>query len=323
MAKLSLIAPIGGALALVVGAATYITLDRASAPTTRTEAPRETAPQPEPEPPRELAQPDFDLVRADPRGSLVAAGRGEPGARIVLQDQSGVLEETAVEPSGEWVIIRSEPLSPGARELTVLQQVEGQDPQVSVQSVLVVIPEREDARATVVLGKPGGPSTVLQSPFEDQDIGPLRLETVDYDDAGGVIFSGQAAPTARVRVLANEAVLGETRADDEGRWAVVAGATLPAGVYDLQVDQIDADGRVSAVIALPFEREAPGEIALGPDRVVVQPGDSLWRMARRLYGEGVQYTVLYGANQSQIRDPNLIYPGQSFVAPGAEAAQDG
>jgi nucleoid-associated protein YgaU len=29
--------------------------------------------------------------------------------------------------------------------------------------------------------------------------------------------------------------------------------------------------------------------------------------------------VIYGANQEQIRNPNLIYPGQVFVLPGEGA----
>jgi len=50
-------------------------------------------------------------------------------------------------------------------------------------------------------------------------------------------------------------------------------------------------------------------------RVVVQPGNSLWRISRRLYGKGVRNSVIYQANKNQIRDPDLIYPGQIFVVP--------
>ena len=49
--------------------------------------------------------------------------------------------------------------------------------------------------------------------------------------------------------------------------------------------------------------------------VVVQPGNSLWRIARRVYGEGVQYTIIYSANKQQIGNPDLIYPGQVFQVP--------
>ena len=50
--------------------------------------------------------------------------------------------------------------------------------------------------------------------------------------------------------------------------------------------------------------------------IIVQPGNNLWNIARVIYGRGVRYTTIYEANRDQIRDPNLIYPGQVFKAPG-------
>ena len=47
----------------------------------------------------------------------------------------------------------------------------------------------------------------------------------------------------------------------------------------------------------------------------ISRGDSLWQISRRTYGRGNRYTVIYDANQDQIRDPNRIYPGQMFVLP--------
>jgi nucleoid-associated protein YgaU len=48
---------------------------------------------------------------------------------------------------------------------------------------------------------------------------------------------------------------------------------------------------------------------------IVSRGDNLWRISRRIYGEGTRYTVIYDANQGQIRNPDRIYPGQIFVLP--------
>ncbi|MCJ2053334.1 LysM peptidoglycan-binding domain-containing protein [Methylobacterium sp. J-070] len=50
----------------------------------------------------------------------------------------------------------------------------------------------------------------------------------------------------------------------------------------------------------------------------ISRGDNLWRISQRTYGRGERYTVIYDANQSQIRDPDLIYPGQIFVLPGGK-----
>jgi nucleoid-associated protein YgaU len=47
----------------------------------------------------------------------------------------------------------------------------------------------------------------------------------------------------------------------------------------------------------------------------VSRGDSLWRLSRDPYGAGTRYAVIYKANREQIRNPNLIYPGQIFVLP--------
>jgi len=96
---------------------------------------------------------------------------------------------------------------------------------------------------------------------------------------------------------------------------MVPGTVVPEGPHQLRVDQVAPDGKVVARVELPFRREQipPGELAAG--RVVVQPGASLWRIATQTYGRGIRYTVIYQANHDQIRNPNLIYPGQVFTVP--------
>jgi len=51
-----------------------------------------------------------------------------------------------------------------------------------------------------------------------------------------------------------------------------------------------------------------------PTRVLVQPGDSLWRIASDLFGDGRLWTALWHANPG-IRNPNLIYAGQTLRVP--------
>ena len=49
--------------------------------------------------------------------------------------------------------------------------------------------------------------------------------------------------------------------------------------------------------------------------VTVQPGNTLWGIARERYGEGPLYVRVFEANTDRIRDPDLIYPGQIFTVP--------
>ncbi|MBV2187526.1 MAG: LysM peptidoglycan-binding domain-containing protein [Rhizobium sp.] len=49
--------------------------------------------------------------------------------------------------------------------------------------------------------------------------------------------------------------------------------------------------------------------------VIIRRGDTLWQISRRVYGQGVRYTTIYLANSNQIRNPDLIEPGQIFQVP--------
>lgn len=69
--------------------------------------------------------------------------------------------------------------------------------------------------------------------------------------------------------------------------------------------------------------EKPGAVFVPEiETATIIRGDNLWRISRRSYGDGKRYTVIYDANRDQIRDPNLIYPGQIFVMPKDNPAAD-
>ena len=88
-------------------------------------------------------------------------------------------------------------------------------------------------------------------------------------------------------------------------------------MHRLRLDQLSRGGRVASRVELPFLRETLELSQVAPDAVVVQPRQNLWRLARRAYGNGIHYTIIYQANRDQIRDPRLIYVGQVFTLPGA------
>lgn len=47
----------------------------------------------------------------------------------------------------------------------------------------------------------------------------------------------------------------------------------------------------------------------------VKKGDCLWNIAKKEYGKGSNYNLIYNANKSKIANPNLIYPGQILTIP--------
>ncbi|MEM9277712.1 MAG: LysM peptidoglycan-binding domain-containing protein [Pseudomonadota bacterium] len=79
-----------------------------------------------------------------------------------------------------------------------------------------------------------------------------------------------------------------------------------------------SEPQVAETVAASEESEKQ-EIRTGT-AVIIRRGDNLWRIARRNYGDGIRYTTIFEANRDQIRNPDLIYPGQVFKVPEDDAS---
>lgn len=62
------------------------------------------------------------------------------------------------------------------------------------------------------------------------------------------------------------------------------------------------------------EEQRAGEPPSVSSYVVVK-GDSLWKIAKKLLGDGGRWQELYNLNRDKISNPNLIYPGQVLTIP--------
>ena len=152
----------------------------------------------------------------------------------------------------------------------------------------------------------------------------VSLDTISYDPAGDVALAGRATFPGSVQIYLDNSPIKSTPIAPTGDWSI----TLPnieTGVYTLRVDEIAEDGTVRSRIETPFKREEPQIVAESIEAEVnedtritsrtVQPGNTLWAIARETYGDGFLYVYVFDANRGDIRDPDLIYPGQVFVLP--------
>ena len=163
----------------------------------------------------------------------------------------------------------------------------------------------------------GDEDAVAASPGGAEE-GALELSTVDYDEEGEMTLRGKAEPETDVAVYVDEKHVGTVESDEQGEWVVDPEEEVEPGSHTLRVDQVDPAGVVLARIETPLVRARPELLTLGDAIVVVQPGNSLWRIARRTLGGGIHFTEIYEANRSQIRNPALIYPGQIFALPSRD-----
>jgi LysM repeat protein len=55
--------------------------------------------------------------------------------------------------------------------------------------------------------------------------------------------------------------------------------------------------------------------APAPDHYVVKAGDTLWAIAGRFLGDPLRWPEIYRLNRKEIKNPDLIFPGQSLAIP--------
>ncbi|KZL17802.1 LysM domain/BON superfamily protein [Pseudovibrio axinellae] len=172
-----------------------------------------------------------------------------------------------------------------------------------------------------------------------QESSDLSVKSVETSQ-GKVFVAGESKPDAKVRVYVGEEFVGEAKAGKEGRWLVEAEKKISAGNVEVRADRLaDTEGKVAAraqvvftkgendVVMIPVRLVAEGSGSRGASasvgigelpNVIIRQGDNLWTISRRLYGKGTRYTTIYQANSQQIRNPDLIYPGQVFMLPVAD-----
>jgi nucleoid-associated protein YgaU len=334
--------------------------------------------------------PSFDIVRVEPNGDSVIAGRAAPGATIELLRNGEPYFQALVDGSGVFALV-APPLPPGSHEIVLRSIAPDGTRARSRDTVTVAIADNRTTPPLVALTSPNQPTMVLSNPDRSgtkPDVphtttarapeqagssraaepatspgtpptGPrteVSIAAIDAEDGGRLFVSGQAAPGATLRLYINETLIAPGAVGADGKLAFVINKGVKPGAYRIRLDDVDpASGEVKSRAEVPYTMPVQMTVArpaLPPDSVNMPPhdagfpsrhgpkqhfserasdagtvlipeintaivarGDNLWRISRHTYGDGLRYTVIYGGNQDQIRDPNLIYPGQSFVLP--------
>lgn len=440
----------------------------------------------------EIVPPTFDILRVEPDGSIVIAGKAPGGANVEVLAGSKVIGQAVAGPEGDFAVVVDDPLAPGSYQIVLRATDEDNSIAMSTETAVVSIPEKPDGQVLALVEQPGQPSKLItvpepmvakpaepatpepQKPAETAATAPpqpaepaaaakpsapdtpaaapaepeekpaevavakpepvqstpapapdLRVEVKAIEIEGNKVFvAGVATPKKPVRAYANELMLGEARSSETGEFLIEALVDLPVGDYIVRADLLADDGdKVLMRAQVPFRREAgeavaavapepkpaapsapaqqpapatsgasteppaqattpapaqattpapaqattpaPAQSAAQPagaaetasspavsavtqpsaeaaaepsakpeqqasaeppsvtaaplqsvdGAVIIRRGDTLWRISRRVYGRGVRYSTIYLANQSQISDPDRIWPGQVFSVP--------
>ncbi len=267
-----------------------------------------TVPEPVVQPVVQVEIPTFDIVRIEPAGNIIIAGRwlAHQNLSIIMNGKMVATERT--DSNGEFVYAPSHALAAGNYTISLL----GSDPAVkSDENVFVYVsPNGYKNSVSLLMTRDG--STLLQAPSQLAD-GDLTVSKIDYLDTGRIVVTGDALPRLRVSLALNNKYLGFARVSDHKHFGLGAdvGKLNPGDEYTLTIRLHDGDGRTIAQIGHTFVMpEMTGD---DDTFYTVRRGDCLWVIARNFLRRGILFSII--AERNNIENPNLIFPKQLLQIP--------
>ncbi len=283
----------------------------------------------------------FALVRINNSGDAVIAGHGPKASRVIVELNGDAIGTAQADHHGEWVFLTPKPLPSGHHRLTLEAISEDETTKIyGDQSLVIIVPkksviiqggENDNEQPLVVLlpSDAESGSRVLKNQFA-ADKTPLgqhfTVSSIDYNNQGLLIIGGiLQAQQVEMLVYLDNRPIARKRFEGQGavpiNWDVRVNGKIKPGHYQLRVDMVEGE-RVALRRILPLQwNDFRDETEDEKEFFIVQPGNSLWYIARNVLGEGAQHTNLYDANRQEIHDPNQIYPGQILLIPKKEAKE--
>lgn len=233
--------------------------------------------------------PTFDVLRVEPDGSAVIAGKAAPGSKLEIIDNGQVIAQTTVEGSGDFVAVLENPLKPGDHQ--VILRATGKDGVVvqSQETATISVPAQKNGELLAMVTTPGKASRLMSVPeaapaappaqvpapaagqpqtdiatapqnsngaaptAASSETASIRVLAVEFE--GSRIFVAGSAPAgASVRVLVDDKQIGSSKAEASGSFVVEGDVELSVGNHVVTAEALDAAGNVTVRVRVPFLR---------------------------------------------------------------------
>lgn len=268
-------------------------------------------PEPVVRPVQEVSSPMFDIVRIDPEGKILVAGRWMPDANISILIDNKVVATERTNADGEFVYSPTRVFEPGNYTISLM----GVSPEMKSEEKVFIYVSDSGYKNSVSLLMTQDGSTLLQAPTLLFD-GDLKVSKIDYLDTGRIVVTGDALPRLRVSLSLNDKYLGFAKVSDHKHFGLGAdvGQLESGKKYTLTVRLHDGDGRTISQVGHTFVMpEMTGD---DDTYYTVRQGDCLWIIARNFLRRGVLFSII--AERNNIANPDLIFPKQLLQIPVGE-----
>jgi nucleoid-associated protein YgaU len=292
------------------------------------EAPEVAAPADAP------AVPSFDIVRVQPDGSMVLAGRGPAGTAIDIVTGERIIGSTVTDESGAFAFVLDNPLPAGNYEIslvaktgeTILRSLETavvQVPETPAGEVLAIVTAPDKATEVVSAGTaalvspattdeqaavaattiPAAPAPAVEAASAADAVAAAAPATANETAAAAVALPAPEAPAAGIPSV--EARIAAVEMDGES--LMVSGSAAPAATVRIYVGEAlvgdavaDAAGNFALMSRFPV---AEGAQTIRADVVEPATGAVISRATvpfERAKGEAVAVAAAPGATQQPL-----------------------
>lgn len=293
--------------------------------------------------------PRFDLLRAEPDGSLVIAGTGPANASMEIVAGTRTVAQARAEANGDFVAVLDEPLDPGDYQIVLRATTPDGAAVTSRETAVVAIPEEGSSDVLALVEEPGAPSRLITTPGPETPVltpVPAAEDGPATDDEGvSAAQAGEAVASLPADQGAGDGNAAAEPAADAGRQAatqppaaeegtppatpggsgqatdaLAAPETAPTDEGSAPADQ-DAVAGAGATDAAPREPENPSEA--GADAMARGPVDANGARIAPEGATGTRSADADGASSSGAGRQLAALPDTGRAEPSAAPAQAG
>ena len=250
----------------------------------------------------------FDIVRINPNGDVIIAGKTSPNIKVHIFDGNDELASVLSDLNGEWVWMSPKPVKKGIKRFNLKSFKDGKE-FTSFQNVILLKENNSNSIPRIIKFTKNSGTEILNN---NEEVLGLSLDLVEFHSDKKIKLSGRTIPNTKVDIIISDSVKTNSVSDKLGHWSLELN-NLGFSDYKIELTT-NIENQLIKLKTHIFQNKIQPEIFL-ERKIVVQNGNSLWRIARKTLGGGMFYSEIYKNNLKIIKNPNLIYPGQVFNIP--------
>lgn len=183
-----------------------------------------------------VSVPSFDVVRAEPDGSVVIAGKAAPNSKVEIVIGSKIIGNGIAGPEGDFAVVVEEPLKPGDHQIVLRSTTPDNVVATSPETAVVSIPENKSGQVLALVEQPGAASKLISIPEPEPAAKPAE--------------AGATETTPPATAPAGEAAAAPAAEQPAGQQAAAtpqpekpAATAAPASGPTVKVEAVEIEGR--------------------------------------------------------------------------------